>query len=68
MPKNVIVMKVPQSDLTIRSAEKESLMTKIETRIRAQFNAMETLVSGLNATGDYLTQQMDMLSKMTTGN
>ena len=44
--------------------QKEPLMAKIETRIRAQFNAMELLVSNLNAQGDYLTQQMEMLSNM----
>ncbi|MGD9949439.1 MAG: flagellar filament capping protein FliD [Desulfobulbus sp.] len=33
----------------------------------AQFSAMETLVSSLNSQGSYLTQQMDMLSKMVTG-
>ncbi len=48
-------------------SRKEALMTKIEARIRAQFNTMETLVSNLNSTGDYLTQQMTMLSNMTTG-
>jgi flagellar hook-associated protein 2 len=45
-------------------AQKEPLMSKIETRIRAQFNAMELLVSNLNAQGNYLTQQMDMLSNL----
>lgn len=49
-------------------AQKELLMDKIETRIRAQFNAMELLVSELNSTGDYLTQQMEMLSNLSTGN
>jgi flagellar hook-associated protein 2 len=48
--------------------QKEFLMDKIQTRIRAQFNAMEQLVSNLNATGDYLTQQMDMLSNLYSGN
>jgi flagellar hook-associated protein 2 len=45
--------------------QKETLMDKIEERIRAQFNAMELLVSNLNATGDYLTQQMDMLANLS---
>jgi flagellar hook-associated protein 2 len=49
-------------------SQKEFLMDKIQTRIRAQFNAMELLVSNLNATGDYLTQQMDMLSNLYNGN
>lgn len=46
-------------------AQKELLMTKIETRIRSQFNAMETLVSSLNSQGDYLTQQMDMIANLS---
>lgn len=36
--------------------QKEYLLEKIETRIRAQFNAMELLVSELNSMSDYLTQ------------
>lgn len=50
--------------LDLQIANKETLMTKIESRIRAQYNAMELLVSNLNAQGDYLTQQMDMLSNL----
>ncbi len=49
-------------------AQKEPLIAKIEERIRAQFNAMELLVSNLNAQSDYLTQQMDMLSNMYNRN
>lgn len=49
-------------------SQKESLMTKIEERIRAQFNAMELLVSNMNSQSDYLTQQMDMLSNLSKGN
>ena len=49
-------------------AQKEPLMDKIEARIWAQFNAMELLVSNLNAQGDYLTQQMDMLANLSSGN
>lgn len=50
--------------LDAQISQKETLMTKIETRIRAQYNAMELLVSNLNSQGDYLTQQMDMLSNL----
>jgi flagellar hook-associated protein 2 len=45
----------------------EPRMAKKEKMLRAQFTAMETLVSGLNAQGDFLTQQMDMLSNMMKG-
>lgn len=48
--------------------QKEAMMDKIELRIRAQFDAMELLVSSLNATSDYLTQQMDMLANLSSGN
>jgi len=48
--------------------QKEAMMGKIEGRIRAQFDAMELLVSSLNATSDYLTQQMDMLANLSSGN
>ncbi|BHH83408.1 flagellar filament capping protein FliD [Desulforhopalus sp. 52FAK] len=47
---------------------KEPMIDKIEERIRAQFNAMELLVSNLNSQSDYLTQQMDMLSNLSSGN
>ncbi len=54
--------------LDIQIAQKEPLIAKIEERIRSRFNAMELLVSNLNAQGDYLTQQMDMLSNLYKGN
>jgi len=46
----------------------EPRMAKKEATLRSQFLMMEQLVSGLNAQGDFLTQQMDMLSNMITGN
>lgn len=49
-------------------AQKEPLMAKIEERIRAQFNAMELLVSSLNSQSAYLTQQLDMLPRIGGGN
>jgi len=48
-------------------AQMEPRMAKKEATLRSQFLAMELLVSGLNAQGDFLTQQMDMLSNMLTG-
>lgn len=39
----------------------ELRMTKREQTLRMQFSAMETLVSGLNAQGDFLTRQMNAL-------
>ena len=40
----------------------EVRMTKREASLRAQFSAMETLVSSLNAQGEYLIQQMNALN------
>ena len=50
--------------LDTQIAQKEPLIAKIEERIRAEFNAMELLVSNLNAQSDYLTQQFDMMANM----
>lgn len=41
----------------------EVRMTKREQILRSQFYVMEQLVSGLNAQGDFLTQQMDALNR-----
>ncbi|TKB10259.1 flagellar filament capping protein FliD [Desulforhopalus sp. IMCC35007] len=43
-------------DLDDQITRKEYLLEKVEERIRAQFSAMELLVSELNSIGDYLTQ------------
>ncbi len=45
----------------------EPRMALKEKTLRAQFLAMEQLVSGFNAQGSFLTQQMDMLSNMISG-
>ncbi|MBU4236203.1 MAG: flagellar filament capping protein FliD [Proteobacteria bacterium] len=45
----------------------EPRMAKREASLRAQYTTMEALVSGLNAQGDFLTQQMDLLSNMMKG-
>jgi flagellar hook-associated protein 2 len=45
---------------------KEFMMEKVEARIRAQFNAMELLVSNLNAQSDYLSQQMSAISNLNS--
>lgn len=43
-------------------AQKETMMEKIEKTMRAKFNAMELLISGLNTQSSFLTQQMNALS------
>lgn len=55
-------------NLDAQISQKEPMMAKIEARLRSQFNAMELLVSSLNSQSAYLTQQMDMLSNLSTGN
>ena len=45
----------------------EPRMEAREATLRAQYSAMETLVSGLNSQGTFLTQQMDLLSNMMKG-
>lgn len=42
----------------------ELRMQKREAALRAQFSAMEQLVSSLNAQGSFLTQQFDVLSNL----
>jgi flagellar hook-associated protein 2 len=46
----------------------EALLEKKELTMRARFTSMELLVSGLNSQSDFLTQQMDLLNNMMTGN
>ncbi len=48
-------------------ANMEPRMVAREATLRAQYTAMETLVSGLNSQGSFLTQQMDLLSDMLKG-
>jgi len=55
---------VRRLDDSIRNMEPR--MERKEATLRAKFSVMELLVSGLNAQGDFLTQQMDMLSNMMT--
>lgn len=45
----------------------EARMVSREETLRAQFSAMEALVSGLNAQSSFLTQQMSALSSMNGG-
>lgn len=40
----------------------EDRMISVEARIRAQFSALDTLVSSLNNTSSFLTQQLASLN------
>ncbi len=44
----------------------EVRVSATETRMRAQFNALELLLSEYQATGDYLTQQISSLQNLST--
>ncbi len=50
-------------DFDSKIAQMEQRMTKREQILRSQFTMMESLVSSLNAQGDFLTQQMDALNR-----
>lgn len=54
--------------LTSRQADLEDRMTMIEQRYRAQFTALDTMLSSMNKTSTYLTQQLTMLSNTTSNN
>lgn len=42
-------------------------LTKLETRLRAQFGAMDALVAQLNSTGNFLSQQLANLPGFSSG-
>ncbi|HJV26685.1 MAG TPA: flagellar filament capping protein FliD [Aromatoleum sp.] len=48
--------------LNDRKDSLEVRMTKIESRLQAQFTALDTTMSSMNATSQYLTQQLASLS------
>lgn len=41
-------------------------MASLEQRLRAQYSAMDMLVATLNSTGDYIKQQMDSISQISS--
>jgi len=51
-----------------RIDQMEMRLAHREETMRAKYTAMESLVSGLNSQSDFLTQQMDLLNNMMTGN
>ncbi|MBN1141290.1 MAG: flagellar filament capping protein FliD [Deltaproteobacteria bacterium] len=46
----------------------EMRLEKRQSNLEKQFNALETLVSSLNATGDYLSQQLESINNMWAWN
>lgn len=55
-------------NIDTQRAQVEARSQAYEERIRAQFTAMDILVAQLNSTSDYLTQQLESLSNITSGN
>ena len=53
-------------DVQSRTAALNTHMTAVEARYRAQFTALDTLVSKMKSTQDYLTQQLTAISNLTT--
>jgi flagellar hook-associated protein 2 len=43
-------------------------LEKVESRLFAQFSAMDSLVANLQSTGTFLTQQMDILNNLAKRN
>ena len=46
----------------------EARLVSREETMRQQYTALETIISGMNSQSSFLTQQMDMLNNMMTGN
>jgi len=42
----------------------EDRLVSIEKRYRAQFTALDAMLSSMNTTSTYLTQQLDQLAKL----
>jgi len=63
--KDIISSSLTKIDDKITSVE--ARLEQRKKTMEAQFSAMETLVSGLNSQSSYLTQQMTLLSNMTSG-
>jgi flagellar hook-associated protein 2 len=53
------------SDITSQREQLSKRLVALEARYRAQFVAMDTLVATLQSTGNYLTQQLDALPKIS---
>jgi len=54
------------SDLTDRETVLTDRLTQIEARYRKQFSALDTLISNLKSTSDYLTQQLKSISSSSS--
>lgn len=55
-------------DLSNQQTRLQDRLTVIEARYRTQFNALDTLVAGMNSTSSYLSQQLTALNNLAYGN
>jgi flagellar hook-associated protein 2 len=54
------------ADLTKQQTDLQARLTTIQARYQAQFTALDTLISGMNSTSSFLTQQLSYLSNLST--
>lgn len=69
----IIAARTDGLNATIKRYEKqyesiEARLEKIEARYRTQFTSLETLISSMNSTSTYLTQQLENLSNLNSQN
>lgn len=53
--------------LDVQADRIDRRLVSTEARLRAQFTAMDSIVANLNATGDYLSQQLSGLASLNKG-
>lgn len=57
-----------QDDIDNQRVQLAARLEKVEARYRAQFSALDILVSQLNQTGDFLLQQLDATAQIINNN
>jgi flagellar hook-associated protein 2 len=57
-----------QKDITDQTARLDAQMALVQQRYLAQFNALDSLMSQLQSTSNYLTQQLANTAKIGYGN
>jgi flagellar hook-associated protein 2 len=51
-------------DIGTRRAALDTRLRSIEQRYRAQFSSLDTMLSSMNQTSNYLTQQLAQIAKL----
>ena len=60
-------LQVSISDIGDRRTQLQTRLTALQTRLKAQFDAMDTLIAQLRTTSNFLTQQFGSTSSTSTG-